>query len=60
MPHINVAWVLTVVAVVMGMLALKDWIEAKRITPAVKARFLIVIIFVAVLIWLHWAGPVPA
>lgn len=60
MPAINVSWVLTVVAVVLGMLALKDWIEAKRITPAVKARLLIVIIFVAVLIWLHGAHPAAA
>lgn len=54
MPHIDPVWVLTVVAVVMAILGLKDLIETRRVTPAVKARFLIVIIFVAVLVWLHW------
>lgn len=55
MPHVDAVWVLTVAAVVLGMLALRDWIDAKRITPAVKARLLIVIIFVLVLAWLHWS-----
>ncbi|MDE2593622.1 MAG: hypothetical protein KGL57_05245 [Burkholderiales bacterium] len=55
MLHIDPQWVLTVVAVVMAILGLKDLIEARRVTSAVKARFLIVIIFVAVLIWLHWS-----
>lgn len=54
MPKIDPVWVLTVVAVVMGMLGLKEWAETRRWTPAVKTRFLIVVIFVAVLVWLHW------
>lgn len=60
MPHLDAVWVLTLAAGVLGLLALKEWIHARRITPAVKARLLIVIIFVAVLIWLHGAGPFAA
>ena len=52
MPHISPVWVLTIVAAIMLALGLKDLAIHRRITPAVKARLLVAIIFSAVVAWL--------
>lgn len=52
MPHISPVWVLTMVAAIMLALGLKDLVIHRRITPALKARFLVAITFSAVAAWL--------
>lgn len=44
--------VLSVVAALMLALAVRDLLRHRRVTPAVKARLLIVCIFALVVIWI--------
>ena len=44
--------ILSVVAALMLTLAVRDLLRYRRVTPAVKARLLIVCIFAFVVIWL--------
>lgn len=52
--QISPQWVLAVVGAVMFALAIKDLAAQRKITPAAKARLLLVLIFALVLAWQAW------
>ena len=48
---ISVQWVLAVVGAIMLGLAILDLVTHRKITPAVKTRLIIAVIFAAVWFW---------
>jgi hypothetical protein len=49
---ISPQWILAIVGAIMLGLALKDLARHRKITPAVKSRLLVALVFAAVLAWL--------
>ncbi len=54
---IDPRWILAIVGAIMLVLAFKDYLRARRVTPAVRTRLIVAAIFAAVLVWLSLYPP---
>ncbi len=56
MLQLDAPTVLGLVAFVLILLALRDLLQARRLTVAARVRLMVALIFAAVVLWLHRSG----
>lgn len=52
----DVSMLLGAVGAVLVLLALRDLLQARRLTVAARVRLMVALIFAAVVLWLHRSG----